>query len=432
MKKFHRGAVAMLSEKLIKMVSHLVMLILLARFLGTEELGQLMYCLALASIFIFLNGLGLDTLLTKQFIDRPSKKHSYLQHALIARLIAGVICIILINIVAIWLVDESYRLLLFIISLYHLLMPFTVFDWYLQAEGKGELSAIALIFGHITGFIFRLICLYLGGDILWLGFAYFLEALVLAGSLFLIVRRQNSRFSGPISPERIKNMVTTASPLIVSGAVVLLYMKVDQLMLGYMINESEVAVYVAATRLSEAWYFVGLTLIGVYFPLLLQILNEKGIASYRLTIINMGSWLIWGAISLAMATVFLADWLIYVLYGTDFHLSADVLIVTIWAVPFVYLGAISTKMFVTMNKQKIVLYRSVSGLIVNLALNILLIPYYGALGAALATLVAQIFASYIVNAFVDKNGDIFKTQTMILFRLFIRSKYLNDRLNSKR
>ena len=43
-------------------------------------------------------------------------------------------------------------------------------------------------------------------------------------------------------------------------------MKVDQILLGYLAGESEVAFYVAGTRLSEAWYFLGLTILAVYYP----------------------------------------------------------------------------------------------------------------------------------------------------------------------
>lgn len=414
MNGFHKGALAMIIEKVVKMATQLVMLVLLARVLGPEEMGGLMYCLALASMFVFLNTLGLDTVLVKVFVERSHKSISFLKQALFARLGAALVCVFLINVAGLWLVDEDSRLLLLLVSLYHMFMPFTVYEWFFQARGRGDLSAMGLIFGHIAGFLFRLVCIYIGADITWLGFAYVFEVLMMSVAYAFIAKKHVLENTQPISLKRICNLIQVALPLIISGAIVLLYMKIDQLMLGSMVGNTEVGIYVAATRLSEAWYFLGLTLIAVYYPKLLEVLKVKGEASYQSEIVNMGRWLVWGGGLLALVVFFIADWLIDFLYGSDYSHSAAVLVVTIWAVPFVYLGAISTKMYITVLEPKTVLWRSLFGLVLNVLLNMLLISTYGASGAAVASLVAQIGSSYLFNAIVPK-ANVFRVQSKILF-----------------
>ena len=401
----------MLTEKVIKMASQLIMLIFLARYLGPEKMGSLMYCFALASIFIFFNNLGLDTILVKRFVERPRKRHSYLKHALLARICSSFLCVFLVNVAGFWLVEDENRILLLVISLYHIFMPFSLFECFFQAEGRGDLSALGLICGHVAGFIFRLFCLYFGGDLIWLGVAYIIEMFVMAISFVIIGRKKRLNITGEISPDRLKVLLMEAFPLMLSSAVVLLYMKIDQLMLSNMKGVTEVGIYVAATRLSEAWYFIGLTLIGVYFPKVLQILKEKGVSSYNNEIIRLGRWLIWFGILLAILTVFISSWLIVLLYGEAFSRSASVLVVTIWAVPFVYLGAISTRMYVAAGLTRMVLWRSCCGLLLNLVLNYLLIPKYGVDGAAISSLVAHMMTSYISNVFVVQGRTIFKVQT---------------------
>lgn len=404
----------MLAEKVFKMLSQLIMMILLARFLGPGQLGSLMYCYAIASTFIFLNILGLDSILVKIFIERSNKQHSFLKHALIMRIIGALISVILINVIGIFLVDDNSRILLFIISLYHLFMPLNVYEWFYQAQGRGDLSAYGLIAGHVFGFLFRLSCLYLGGDTLWLGAAYLVEMASMGLCYLLIAKLKVQPKGGLVSSQRMTNLLKDSAPLIVSGVLVLLYMKTDQLMLGYMVNSEEVGIYVAATRLSEAWFFVGLTVIAVYFPKLVETLNNLGQKAYEDEIIKKGGYIVWGAILLAIFTTLISPQLILLFYGPEFKESSSVLMVTIWTVPFVYLGTISTKMYIILNKKREILYRGLSGLTLNLFLNYFMIPHYGALGAGIGSLLSQVFASYIFNLFLVSN-NVFKVQTKILF-----------------
>ena len=404
----------MMVEKVVKMLFQLIMMIILARFLGPTDLGTLMYCFALASAFIFLNTLGLENLLIKIFVERVNKQPSFLKHGLILRLSGALLCIALVNLAGLWIIDEQHRLLLFVISLYHLFMPFTVYEWFYQAQGRGDLSALALIMGHISGFVFRLVCLLLGGDLIWLGLAYTIELLLMAVVFGFIAKKQGLPKGGLVSPKRLSNLLKDASPLIISGALVLMYMKTDQLMLGYMVNEAEVGIYVAATRLSEAWYYIGLTLIGAYFPKLIETLKNKGQYAYEAEIINKGRWLIWASLLLAGITTFIAPWLIEFLYGAAYSASSAVLMATIWAVPFVYLGTISIKMYIVLNNKKAILYCSIAGLIVNFCLNYLLIPQYGAFGAGVGSLISQIFACYLFN-YYSKQKLVFKVQNSIIF-----------------
>ncbi|GAB6069241.1 flippase [Thiomicrorhabdus hydrogeniphila] len=414
MNSFKIGAIAMLSEKVVKMATQLGMLVLLAHYLGPEKLGILMYCFAIASIFVFLNNLGLDTLLVKRFVEFTSKQHSYLMHAFSMRLIAALLSIVLVNTAGYWLIDEEYRLLLFIISLYHIFLPINLFEWLFQAQGKSTLSAIGLITGHLFGFAFRAFILYLGGDLIWLGLAYSIE-LAVTGFVYLYFfnQQKNKKQLKIISKQRALKLLNEAKPLIISGAIVLLYMKMDQIMLGLMVSPTEVGIYVAATRLSEAWYFVGLTVIAVFYPKFLMLKKNHGETAYENEIVRIGRLIVWGAIILAFITSFISPYIINILYDKAFAQSAQVLTVAMWAIPFVYLGTISTKMLVTANRQDLVLWRSVTGLVVNLILNLILIPKYGALGAAISTVIAQAMSGLLFNL-LGKTKLIFKIQLKIV------------------
>ncbi|OUR72912.1 hypothetical protein A9Q78_05760 [Methylophaga sp. 41_12_T18] len=407
----------MMVEKAVKMLTQLAMVVLLTRYLAPSEFGLLMYCYAIVSMLGFINTLGMDNILIKRFVDFPTKKLSYLKHALVIRMSFSLICVIVANVAGLFLVDESTRLLLFVISLYHLAMPMTVFSWLFEAEGRSDLSAVGLIAGTLAGFIFRLVCLVFSDSLVMLAWAYLIEFVVM-GVAYLALSIKHMQYSSNthLSQARTLGLLRDCFPLIFSGAIVLLYMKADQIMLGSMVGQAEVGMYVAATRLSEAWYFVGLTLIGVYYPKMLHIKKHQSRELYFTAIVKDGRWIVWGALVLAVVTSLISGPLINILYGDNYHASANVLIVSIWAVPFVYMGAIASKMYVAESKQGLVFWRSCWGLLINISLNYWLIPIYGATGAAVATLVSQAFVGVLFNLF-DLIPGVLRTQwRMVLGR----------------
>ena len=408
------GVVLMLLEKAVKMSSQLFTMVLFARFLSVEDMGGLTLAYALMSLFFFLNIFGLDTIFVKRVVNSTRFKCQYLYAALSVRVIFAIACVVSVNILGFLFVPDDYRFTLLILSLYHLFMPVTVFEWYFQALGRSEIAAVALIIGHLCGLAFRLVLLYFDLFLVeYIAIAYSVE-LIGTALIFLVTSRKI--VSANIAPASIRFTLAlsrSALPLVLSSALVMLYMKADQLMLGSMSAIESVAIYVSATRLSEAWFVIGVTIIGVLYPKVLVTLNTEGRDAYLDELTRIGSWLVLLGVSIALVTMLIGQELILVLYGAKFLESVQVLLITIWVVPFVYLGAISTKMYVAKGMAYAVLYRGGAGLSLNLLLNFLLIPECGAVGAALSTLISQIIASYLFNC-LSSYKDAFNVQTKSL------------------
>jgi O-antigen/teichoic acid export membrane protein len=426
-KNYHKSAVAMTAEKIIKMAAQLITLFFLAKYMGPHEFGNLMYLYAIASMFIFLNQLGLDTILVKYLIQNEGEKNDILNSAFKMRLVSSTSCVVIINIISLWLVRPEDRVLLFIISLYHFFLPASIYEWYFQSQGKGSNSAIGLICGHITGLFYRVMCVYFDFGLYYLAFSYILETVVVWGVYLFLLSSDNIEISFKGASNNIKSMLTDAFPIAISGAIIMLYMKMDQIMIGKMIGEADVGIYVSASRLSEAWYFIGITIVAAYFPRLLQIRMHESEIRYTNEVVKLGRLLVGISLFLGLITTFSAPWLIGILYDQSFIRASNVLSLTIWAIPFVYLGAISTKMYVANGDSKSILIRSIVGLCLNFFLNISLIPKVGIEGAAIATLVSQSISSYFLNIILIKKNNIFIVQTSCFTFLNIHNWINNDR-----
>ena len=416
MNQFRSGAIAMLAEKLVRMATQLGSVVLLARFLGADGFGILMYCYAIASVFLFLNNFGLSSLLVKWIAEDSSNTRAYLSKAACIRCAAALLCVVLTNLSGLWLLDEANRTLLLVISLYHLLMPVSVIEWYFQAVGRATLSAYGLIAGSVVGFLVRLVALVLGADIVWLGAAYTIELLVVAIVYFLIWKYKAISLKQSASDIQVRNMVREALPLLISGAVIMLYMRIDQLMLGYMRGPSEVGVYTAAVRLSEAWYFIGITLLGVYFPKFIELRASLGVTSYMKSVSKIGRIMFWGGVFLAVVTTALSEIIVSIFYGGTLDAASTVLCITIWAVPFVNLGGIMAKNYMLHNEAKPLVYRSVFALFVNVACNYMLIPLYGAVGAAVGLLLSQLCIGLLFSLIVFRKDDVDIVSYIIFWR----------------
>jgi O-antigen/teichoic acid export membrane protein len=183
-------------------------------------------------------------------------------------------------------------------------------------------------------------------------------------------------------------------PLILSGLAVMIYMKIDQVMLQEMIGSEAVGLYSAAVRISEAWYFIPMVISSSLFP---AIVNAKKQSEelYYARLQRLYDLMVWISIAIALPMTFLSDWVIKLLYGTEYSQAGSVLMIHIWAGVFVSLGVITGKIVIVNNQQKNSVYSTFLGLFLNIFLNYIIIPIYGIKGAAFTTLISQIFSGFV-------------------------------------
>jgi O-antigen/teichoic acid export membrane protein len=203
-------------------------------------------------------------------------------------------------------------------------------------------------------------------------------------------------------------------PLMFASMAVMVYMRTDQVMIKEMLDSVAVGNYAAAIYFSEVWYFVPVAVSASLFP---AIINGKEMSKelYYERLQSLYDFMVWFAIIIAVLTTLLADQLITTILGNRFKLAAPVLKIHIWAGVFVFLGVSSGKWFLTENLTRLLFYRTLSGAIVNVLLNFLLIPRYGILGAAYATCAAQFCAAYLYDLLDARTQVTFTMKTKAFF-----------------
>jgi O-antigen/teichoic acid export membrane protein len=209
-----------------------------------------------------------------------------------------------------------------------------------------------------------------------------------------------------------KNLLHDSWPLIFSGLMVMVYLRIDQIMIKSMINSQALGNYAAAVKLSEMWYFFPIVITQSIFPAILDA-KSKNEATYFRRLQILYDMMVWLAIGIAIPIAIFSKSIIFLLYGEAYAIASPVLTIHIWTSVFVFLGLASDRYLLAEGLIKLTLYRSCLGVIVNIVLNVILISNYGIIGAAISTLVSQIMASFIF--------DLLNKQTIISFKMKIKS-----------
>ena len=218
-----------------------------------------------------------------------------------------------------------------------------------------------------------------------------------------------------------KQMLRNSWPLIFSGLVVMIYMRIDQIMIKEMLGEREVGLYSAAVRISEMWYFIPVIITNSIFP---SIVNAKNVSEelYKIRLQRLYTLMVWAAIAIALPMTFVSEWLVTLLYGEAYREAGPVLMIHIWTGVFVSLGVASGAWLINQNLQLFAFYRTFIGAVINVILNLFLIPIYGMIGAAIATVIAQVMAALVFDVFTNKTRVTFvmKLKTLYFADLFQR------------
>lgn len=401
-------------EKIFQSILGLFIIAWVARYLGPENFGIMNYAIAYVALFATFSRLGLTGIVVRNIVNHPSNKEKYLGSAFILK-VFGSFLVIILSLLSIFIVEpgnNQMALFVFIISLGVLFRSFDVIEYWFQSQVKSKYTAFSRSFSFGIVSMIKVLLILSNAPLVWFVMTYLIENAISA--IFLIIyyirKEKTSIFNWEIKVVTVKNLLKDSWPLILSGVAVALYMRIDQVMIGSMLDSTQLGIYSAAVMLSESWYFIPGIIAGSVFPAILEA-KKKSERLYLNRLQMLYTFFTWFTIPIALLITILSPYIINTLYGSEYSAAATVLSIHIWAGVFVFLGSASGKYLIAENHTKVAFYRTLLGLLVNIILNIILIPVYGIVGAAISTLVSYCFAAYISNSIFKKTRIIFIMQT---------------------
>jgi len=409
------NAAWLFSDKLLRMGVGLFVSVWVARYLGPVDFGLLSFAIAFVSIFGALSTLGLPGIVVRDIVSDPKSGLETLGSSFALQVAGGITAFSLL-LVLIPIFRPQDRSALSVVAIIGLTLLFkgseSIKCWFeSQVQSKYAVWAENAVFVAITAVKVGL--MLAGASLLAFAWVTFLEGLLTAILLFAMYQWVGGRIqSWKFSFARAKTLLQHGWPLILSGLAVMVYMRIDQIMLGQMLNDKAVGIYAAAVRVSEAWYFIPVAIVGSAFPALLDA-RKTSETLYLEQFQKLYDVLVMIALVVAIPTTFLSDRMMETLYGREYLEAGTILSIHIWTALFVFLGVASGKWLLAENRQLLAFQRVFLGMLVNIALNWVWIPRYGGVGAAVATLISQATAALLIDA-VHK-------ETRLMFRMKIKA-----------
>jgi O-antigen/teichoic acid export membrane protein len=393
-RKYFANTSWLMGERILRMIVALFVGVYVARYLGPARFGLLSYAGSFVGLFGALATLGLDGIVVRELVKTPERRDELLGTAFGLK-IGGAILLWVAILAAVPLTNNDLQTnsLIAIIAFAAIFQAFNVIYFNFQAEVKSKYVVHAQLVQLVISSITKLVFIAIEAPLIWFALVYLLDAVVLAVGLSVMYLRN----SGKLWYWQWKWQVATGLlrdswPLILSGMVISIYMKIDQVMIKEMLGAEEVGLYAAAVRLSEAWYFIPMAITSSLFPAIINAKKQSEELYYQ-RLQKLYDLMVWMAVAIALPTTFLAPWVIELLYGEAYIGAANVLSIHIWAGVFVSLGVGQGKFWLTQNMQKQQFVITFSCSIINIVLNFILINSHGIIGAALSTLISYALGS---------------------------------------
>ena len=380
--------------RILRILFALFVMAWVARYLGTEQFGILHYSVAFVGLFGPLAALGLHGIVVRDIVREPEAKDEILGTTIVLRLVGGLTGFTLV-LMAIYFVrrdDPLVRMVTGIAALTLFFHAFDSIDMWFQSQVQSKHTVIAKSVSLVIANLLRILAIVMEAPVTVFAATLVIDTIVAGSGLLISYRSQGHRLRKlRFSMARAKNLLSQSWALILSGALAIIYFKIDQVMLGQIAGDEAVGVYSTAVRLSETWYFIPIAIAISVFPALIKA-KSRGEEIYYARLQQLYDFLAGLGLAVAVFFTFASDKVIVLIFGAEYAAAGPILSVHIWAGVFVFLKVAMSRWLLNEGRLNFLFISNGLGAAVNIALNLFLIPRYGGMGAAVATVISYAFA----------------------------------------
>jgi len=392
--RYGKNTLWLIAERLSRIAAGLFVGVFVARYLGPEQFGALNFITAFVGLFASIAGLGLDVILVKELVQFPERKNQLLGTAFVLKVFGAILMWGAILLVLLFTQHDAVtKALICIVAFGSVFQAFDVVDFHYQAIVRSDLIVKVKLILIVISSAVKLWLIYINASMAWFAAVITFDLFLQAIGYSIIFYRNSGSFAvwaGDISTA--KGLLKKSWPLILSGVVISVYMGIDKVMINEMLGPEEVGFYSIAVIITSIFYFIPTVITQSIYPYIIEVKSDTSLYFSTLQKIH-DAYFILGAVITA-GVLLVSDWVVTFLYGEAFAPSIEILNVYIFAVIFIFHGAIRGHFYILENKQLLATMFRVIGLLINILLNFLFIKEFGVIGAAYATVISFVVPPY--------------------------------------
>ncbi|MDH6504731.1 flippase [Polynucleobacter sphagniphilus] len=380
-----------------------------ARYLGPSQFGELSYYIALIAIFQSITTLGMDGIVVREIAKTSSRENIILGTVFWMRLLAGCICWVSILIYfAISDPENKQGIWIFgIVGASLIFQSSDVVDLWFQGKSQNKRGVYAKLSAFLIANVIKVVLIVLSAKLISFAIVVALEAAVVALSMCISYSFYPSRKKWLKSWKLAKQLIKESWPYLISGVSIMIYMRIDQVMIKEMLGENELGLFSAALPFATIWNVVPVVICAVLLPYMSKkrLESSKEFNRYLVYIFRF----FWASsIALIIFTNLASHFLIANFYGDSYKEAIPVLDIYILTITPIFLGVAQNLWILNERKSYLVLLQTTVGATLSIIMNLLLIPILGLQGAAIAAVISQCISAVLINSIFSR--ELFRMQ----------------------
>lgn len=376
--------------------------IFVIRYFAPAEYGVFAYAASYVTLFSSLTSMGLQSIVVREMVKDSVPTETILGSALVI-MICGAVAALILAVGGALLTHEKSTAtwIILIMCLTNIVGSLAVINYYFQAKIKARYIAYILLVQDVIDICIRIGMVHFKAKLLSFALLGLIESILAYTAIYLLFRSSSKLSNWRIEAKTIKFLLHQSIPLAISGIMVNLYMRLDQVMIEHYCGMQAVAEYSVGIKFVEIFYMIPMIITPNVLPIAVKYFQESE-EKFDIFMIKLLRFYIVTSLIIIVAIWFSAESLIVHLYGIEYIASIKVLQYTAVVILLSCIGVTGSLWMNVKEIQKYSIHRTFIGLVVCILANYILIPWFGIIGAVYATLLAQFSATYLSSIISPK------------------------------